>query len=156
MTSSGYMARPHDSIQTEEAAAKTFDEVGQGSLDRLFPGFIEGSAQQARVIAGQSGIDRKMLLAQRTQAPWLQPDFSQTSATIVRLIAAQPRLARLDDLVETAIATFLDTLDDSSESRSTPLLAKSSPGSRRSMATNNTRPQWPSITDSHVRRNRTD
>ena len=31
-------------ILTEETAAKTFDEVGQGSLGRLLPGFTEDSA----------------------------------------------------------------------------------------------------------------
>ena len=46
-------------ILTEEVAAKTLDEVGQGSLKRLFPGFTEDSAQQAALSAGQSGLGSK-------------------------------------------------------------------------------------------------
>ena len=54
-------------ILTEETAAKTFDEVGQGSLERLVPGFTEGGAQQATLSASLTGIGCK-LLAQRTWA----------------------------------------------------------------------------------------
>ena len=41
-------------------AATTF-EVGQRSLERLFPGFTEDSTREAALSAGQSGIgDRKV------------------------------------------------------------------------------------------------
>ena len=43
-------------ILAEETAAQTFDEVGLGSLERLIPGFIEDSAEQATRSADQSGI----------------------------------------------------------------------------------------------------
>ena len=46
-------------ILEEESAAKTFDEVGLGSLERLFPGFTEDCAQQVALSAGQPGIGFK-------------------------------------------------------------------------------------------------
>ena len=49
----------HITILTEETAAKTFDEVGQGSLAWLFPEFSDDSAQQATLSASQSGIGCK-------------------------------------------------------------------------------------------------
>ena len=67
--------------------------------------------------------------------------------TIAALLRDQPFVPRLDDLVE----TLLDTLDDrEKESHSTTLPARCSPG-RRSVATNNTRPQRPIIRGSHGR-----
>ena len=46
-------------ILEEESVAKTFDEVGLRSLERLLPGFTEDCAQQATLSAGQSGIGCK-------------------------------------------------------------------------------------------------
>ena len=46
-------------ILTEGAAAKTFHEVGQGSLERLFPQFTADSALQATLSAGQSGVEER-------------------------------------------------------------------------------------------------
>ena len=44
-----HIFKVHDhTIFTEEAAAKTFDEVGQGSVERLCTGFTEDSAQSRR------------------------------------------------------------------------------------------------------------
>ena len=45
--------------RSHDSAAKTSEEVGQGSLDRFFPGFTEDSAQQATFGAGQSGVGCK-------------------------------------------------------------------------------------------------
>ena len=55
-----HIVRVHGhTILTEEAAAKTVDEAGHGSLGRLCPGFAEDGAQQATLGAGQSGIGCK-------------------------------------------------------------------------------------------------
>ena len=43
-------------VLTEETAAETFVEVGQGSLERLLPGFAEDSAQQATLSAGRYSV----------------------------------------------------------------------------------------------------
>ena len=46
-------------ILHEGQAATNFDEVGQRSLERLFPEFIQDSSAQAAVSADQSGIGDK-------------------------------------------------------------------------------------------------
>ena len=46
-------------ILEEPEAAKIFDEVGQRSLQRLFPGFTEDSLEQATLSSGQSGVGYK-------------------------------------------------------------------------------------------------
>ena len=43
----------------DEAAAKTFDEVGRRPLEMLFPGFTMDSTEQAALSAGQQGIGHK-------------------------------------------------------------------------------------------------
>ena len=52
-------AHGHTILYEEEEAANTFHEVGQRSLERLFPGFTEDSSEQAALRAGQSGIGYK-------------------------------------------------------------------------------------------------
>ena len=49
-----FMVQEH-TILEEETAAKTFDEEGLGSLERLYPRFTEDSAEQATLTVGQSG-----------------------------------------------------------------------------------------------------
>ena len=44
---------------TRDSGKNLFDEVGQGSPERRFPGFTEQSVQQATLSAGQSGIGCK-------------------------------------------------------------------------------------------------
>ena len=46
-------------ILQEQRAAEIYDEVGQRSLERLFPGLTEDSMTQATLSAGQSGIGHK-------------------------------------------------------------------------------------------------
>ena len=53
-------------IFNEEEAPQSFDEFGQRSLDRLFPGFTEDSAEQAALSAAST--------------PW-RPRCSQTAGT---------------------------------------------------------------------------
>ena len=53
-----FRVRGH-TILNEEASAKTFAVVGQMSIERLFPGITEDSAQQATLSGGQSGIGCK-------------------------------------------------------------------------------------------------
>ena len=66
----------------EKRTAEIFDEVGQRSLQRLFPGFTEDSLEQATLSAGQSGIGGPAHLA--------------------ALIAAKPRI--LDTKKDAAIS----------------------------------------------------
>ena len=44
-------------ILQAKGAANIFDEVGQRSLERVFPGLTEDSSEQATLSAKQSGID---------------------------------------------------------------------------------------------------
>ena len=53
-----FRVQGHIFFLEEEEAARTFEEVGLGSLERLFPGFTEDSQGQATVSALQSGIGR--------------------------------------------------------------------------------------------------
>ena len=46
-------------ILQEQWAAEIYDEIGQRSLERLFPGLTEDSMMQATLSAGQSGIGYK-------------------------------------------------------------------------------------------------
>ena len=95
-------------IMAEEKAPKNF-QVGQGSLQRLFPGFTEDSAQQATFTAGQSGTgcERSVNIARPAHlgagVP-VRPRIKDMiwDATTLRLVAAQSILTRLDDLVEIA------------------------------------------------------
>ena len=50
----------HDhAILQGKQAAEIYDEVGESSLERLFPGFTEDRSEQATHSAGQSGIGYK-------------------------------------------------------------------------------------------------
>ena len=70
-------------------------------------------------------------------------------ATIAGLLPEQPFWARLDDLVETASAAFLDTLDDSASA----LTCKQEPqAAEEGAAANQTRqPQIPTIAETEPR-----
>ena len=102
-------------ILQEQWAAEIFEEVGQRSLERLFPGLTENSMTQATLSAGQSGIGYKR--ARDVAAP----------AHLGALIAAKPhpnndprrslgrpstRAPLGDSPFETATSTFLSALDD--------------------------------------------
>ena len=105
-------------ILEEQGAAAVSDEIGQRSLERLFPGLTEDSMTQATLSAGQFGIGFKR--ARDIDAP----------AHLGALIAATPRIqgmirdavwagplpdqileARLSEVIETATSTFLSALD---------------------------------------------
>ena len=106
-------------IFQEQEATQIFD-VGQRSLQRLFPGFTEDSSEQATVSASQSGTGttvHRMLptpahLGALIAAKPLVLHMSQGAAK-AGLLPEQPLLARLDTSTETATAAFLDALDDS-------------------------------------------
>ena len=75
----------HDILQ-EKRAAEIYDEVGQRSLERLFPRFTDDRSEQATLSAGQSVIGYKR--ARDTAGP----------AHFGALIAAKPRiLAMIQD-----------------------------------------------------------
>ena len=75
-------------ILQEQRAAEIQDEVGQRSLERLFPDLTEDSMTQATLSAGQSGIGYKR--AREIAAP----------AHLGALIAAKPRVqANIQDAV---------------------------------------------------------
>ena len=69
-------------ILQEKRAAAIYDEIGQRSLEKLFPGFTEDTLEQATSSAGQSGIGYRR--ARDIAAP----------AHLVALIAARPRIRR--------------------------------------------------------------
>ena len=88
---------------TEETAANTSDEVGQGSPERLFPGFTEDSAQQATLSAGQAGAGckRSIDVARPAHlgeviAARLRINDMIRDATFAGLMAVQPLLTRMD------------------------------------------------------------
>ena len=110
-----------------QRAAEIDDDVGQRSLQRLFPGCTEDSMTQATLSADQSGIGYRR--ACDIAAP----------AHLGALVAAKPRIqamiqdavlagllpkhlleTRLAAVIETATSTILDALDD--EDRATAKL----------------------------------
>ena len=64
-----------------EAAAKTFDEVGERSLERLLPASIEDSAEPASARASQAVVTQgpSLLPVQGTSEPWLQPSHGSST-----------------------------------------------------------------------------
>ena len=104
----------------EGQAATIFDEVGQRSLERLFPGFTEDSSEHAAPSAGQSGFgsDKSVDVARPAHLGALMAakprilDMNRGAATVC-LLPEQPLPARLDTLVGTASTALLDALDDS-------------------------------------------
>ena len=56
-----HIGRVHGHTILKKRAPEIFDEVGQRSLERLFPGFTEDSLTQATLSAGPSGIMHKRL-----------------------------------------------------------------------------------------------
>ena len=115
-----HILRVHDhTILQEQRAAEIHDEVGQRSLERLFPGITEDSMSQVTLSSGQSGISHK------------RGRDVAALAHLGALIAAKPRIqamiqdgvtagplpmgpveTRLAAVIETALSTYLDALDD--------------------------------------------
>ena len=102
-------------ILAEQNAAAVYEEIGQRSLERLFPGVTEDSMTQATLSASQSGIGFQR--ARDIAAP----------AHLRALIAAKPRIhgvirdavlagllleTRLSEVIDTATSTYLSALDN--------------------------------------------
>ena len=109
----------HDhAILQEKRAAEIFDEFGQKSLGRLFPGFTEDILEQATLSVGQSGPGYKRardiagpahhgaLIA--AKPPIL--DMIQDAAT-AGVPPKQTLFTRLDAATEAAVTAYLDALD---------------------------------------------
>ena len=101
-------------ILHEERAAQIFDEVGDRSLERLFPGFTEHSREQATLSESQSRIGYKRARAHLGALIAANPLIRHMirSAATGGLVA-QPLLDRLDCLIQTASADFVCTPDNS-------------------------------------------
>ena len=94
--------------------AEIYDEVGQGSLERLFPGFTEDSMTQATLNAGQSRIGDKRardiaapahlgaIIAAKPRIQALIQD-----AVTAGLLPKRPSGTRLAAILETATSTYL-------------------------------------------------
>ena len=117
----------------EQRAAEFFDELGQRSLEMLFPGFMEDSMVQATLNADQSGIGHKK--ARGIAAP----------AHLGALIAARPRIRaliqdavlaglllqqRLETRLDAVIATATSTYTTKTEPRQSCMFRKR-PGQQR-------------------------
>ena len=99
-------------ILQEQRAAEIFDEVGQRSLARLFPGFTEDSMTQATLSADPSGIGYKR--ARDIAAPAAKPRIQAMvqDAVTAGLLPKQTLETRLAAVIETATSTYLGALDD--------------------------------------------
>ena len=106
--------RGHAILQ-EQRAAEIFDEVGQASLERLFPGFAKDSLTQATLSAGQSGnrvqkdtaapAHLGALMAARPRIQAMIPD-----AVLAGFLPKHPLETRLAVVIETATSTYLSAL----------------------------------------------
>ena len=103
----------------EQRAADIYDEVGQRSLERLFPGFTEDSMTQATLSAGHAVIGCKR--ARDIAAPAHLGAFIAAKPRIqamiqdaltAGLVLQQPLEARLDAVIATATSTCLEALDE--------------------------------------------
>ena len=105
-------------ILQEQRAAEIYDEVGQRSLERLFPGFTEDSMEHATLSAGQSriGYNRARDIAATAHLRALIAARPRIQAMIQDAVTAcllqKPLEARLDGFIETATSTYFETLDD--------------------------------------------
>ena len=114
-TSSG--VHGHTILQ-EKRAAEIYDEVGQRSLERLFPGFTEDSSEQTTLSASRAlgTRGRWTLLALHTLAHSLQPNRASLAmiqdAVTAGLLLEQPLVTRLAAVSEAATTTNLEALDD--------------------------------------------
>ena len=114
-----HILRVHGHKILEEQSAAVYDEIGQRSLERLFPGLTEDSMTQATLSASQLRIGFKR--ARDIAAP----------SHLGALIAAKPRIrgmirdavlagllpeqlleTRLSEVIETAPSTYLSALDN--------------------------------------------
>ena len=106
-------------VLQEHRAAEIHDEIGQRSLERLFPGFTEDSMVQVTLSGGQSGIGYKRArdvaspvhLGALTAAKRCIQAVIQDGVT-AGLLPKQPLETRLAAVIETALSTYLDALDD--------------------------------------------
>ena len=101
----------------EKRAPEIYDEVGQRSLERLFPGFTEDSSEQASLGASQTGIGFKRtrdiadpahlgaLIAAKPRILAMMPE-----AVTAGLLPKQPLVTRLG-VVEAATTANLEALD---------------------------------------------
>ena len=132
-------------ILQEQRAAEIYDEVGQRSLERLFPGFTEDSMTQATLSAGQSGIGYKRardiaapahLGALTAAKPRIQ-EMIQDAIT-AGLLPKQPPETRPAAVIETA-STYLGALDDEDKAMAKLYVQKAVQAAEISVAANNWR-----------------
>ena len=99
-------------ILEEKRAAEIFDDVGQRSLERLFPGFTEDGLVQATLSAGQSGITAAPALLDALAAATPRVQAMIQGVVLAGLLPKQPLEIRLDAVIERATSTYLSALDD--------------------------------------------
>ena len=113
-----HMLRVHGhTILEEQSADGAYDEIGQRSLERLFPGLTEDSTTQATLRAGQPGIGFKgardisapahlgPLIAAKARHPLYDPRLQSG-----RAFCLSRSWRRLSKVVETATSTYLSAL----------------------------------------------
>ena len=106
-------AHGHTILQ-ERDAAKIFDEVGERSLERLFPGFTGDSSEQAAHSAHQVWVTKGPLMLPAGALIAAKPRILDMirGATTAGLLPEQPLLASMSAELKSATATFLDVFDD--------------------------------------------
>ena len=114
-------------ILQEKRAAEIYNEVGQRSLERLFPGYTEDSTEQATLSAGQPATGHKRardiagpahlgaLMAAKPRILAMIQD-----AVMAGLLPKRPLVTSLAAIIEAATTTYLEALDD--EDRATAKL----------------------------------
>ena len=121
-------------ILQEQRAAEIYDEVGQRSLERLFPGLTEDSMTQATLSAGQSRIGHKRARGIATPAhmgaliaskPRIQAMIQHT--VFAGLLPRHPLETRLAAVIVTATSTCLSALDDEDQATAKLHVRKAAP-----------------------------
>ena len=128
-TSCGFTA-----TQSCRSAAEIYDEIGQRSLERLFPAVTEHSMTHATLSAGQSGIGYKRVrdIAALAHLGALIAAKKRIQAMIrdavwAGLLPEQILETRLSEVIETATSTCLGALDSDEQATARLYVQKTQP-----------------------------
>ena len=111
-----HILRVHgNTILHEQRAAEVYDEIGQRSLEQLFPGLTEDKRPSAQASSELGSKERETSLLRHTWALSSQPNPASRpwskDAVWAGLLPEQILEACLSEVIETATSTYLSSLD---------------------------------------------
>jgi len=119
------------SLALSRAVAQKFDDIGEASLERLFPGITHEGHEQAALAVGQSGLGWRKILdvalpahlaALLSSTPRIKSMIEDASTAC--LASSDKLKARLVQWTDTAKSAFLNSLDELEKVRAEDCLIK--------------------------------